>query len=282
MFKESYGAGMDSTKMDGSIAERHVLGYQENEGFDFFRSDPKLKEEIEKIAAKLVESGFLERTERILGPTERTLEEKMKLAGGYVRERFLEVSFIKNIEEGKTPVEGRNPETERKIDAAIKEVFKMRSAALQVQRIADFNQKKDPEKYSDGITTPFTMRLVTSLKQKFSQKGISAQVIYNPAIFESDNLKTHIDGIRGTDAYVIVILEGKFKFFYLDYTANPRKIASREILKKGVGVEKQSDGSLGPSDSKIRIYIEFEKVADDAVLAQAGNELAGEIFKQYV
>jgi hypothetical protein len=285
MFKESGFSDRHLTKIDGSIAERKVLGFQSDEGFNFLKNDPKFHAEVQKTTDSIISSGFLKERESVLGNVDRTPEEEKELALKYVYERFLEISFIKNIESKNIQIEGRDPIKESKFDTEIKKAFKIRAAVSQVQRIADFNKTSNSDRYSENISTPFTVRMMGSLKQKLSKKLQNFQIIYNPAIFENDILKTHLDGIRGTDAYVIVISmkesEKQIRIFYLDYTGNPGKINDQSIIKKGEGIERQSDPDLSSEDAKLRVFIDFEKVMDDSVLAKMGNEMAVEIDRLY-
>jgi hypothetical protein len=91
--------------------------------------------------------------------------------------------------------------------------------------------------------------------------------------------------MRGADAFVIVnipvetngVMSLDTRIFFIDYTANTDKIHDRAILDRGMGVIKDTDGSLDPQDTKLRVYMEFNKVDDGTNLAKMGDELAREI-----
>lgn len=275
-FNEPFGKVTE--RMDGSKAERYVLGYLDNAGFSFFRNDPKLREEVVKIVEILRKKGYEEKFLEVYDGGDRTEEEKLELLTEHVLERFLEVNYIKTIESG-FEAEDRTSQGEKDIDGMIKQVFNIRAATSQVQRISTFNKEHDPDFY-EKMSTPFTTRLVESLKQRLSKKFPDAKVIYTSAIFENDNLKTHLDGIRGMDAYLIVFVENVPRIFYIDYTGKPEK-TEREILERGYGVKKVSGAELKDGDAKFVVYIDFSKINDGAILAQTGDILAKEIVKEY-
>jgi hypothetical protein len=282
MFKESgFGNSNQQPNMNGSIAERIVLGFQDDAGFNFLKNDPQFHEEVEKIVDAIIVSEYFKKKENVLGKVERTIEEKKELARAYVYERFLEISFIKNIEDKKIIVPGRDPDAEKGFDTEIKKVFSIRAAVNQVERIAKFNKSTNSDRYSENITTPFVVRLLSSLKDRLTKKIGDVHISYVPAIFENDALKTHLDGIRGTDAYLVVTTREGKRLFCLDSTGNPEKVNDQSILKRGMGIEKQFDHYLKPEDAKLRVYIEFEKVTDEVILAKMGNEMAAEIEKLY-
>ena len=289
MFKESgfNTPVLEQKTKNGTEAERKVLGFQDDEGYFFLKKDEKLEERIIELAGHLVDKGIVDaESDYKLGVAERSPGEKLEIAIKLVRERFFDIPFIKQLEDDKITVEGRDKYKEREISALIKEKYKMRTAAAQVKQVAEYNQRRNPEEYEKNIHTPFTQRLESSLRQRLAPKYKNVVIEYYPSIFENDALKTHLDGMRGADAFIIIgipiekdgiVVSLDRRVFFVDYTARPDKIRDKSILQRGMGVEKDTDGSLDPRDRKLRVYMEFNKVDDGANLAKMGDELAREI-----
>jgi len=263
-FENSY-----NKKMDGSIAERMVLGFQDNKGFlNQIEKDEKFEEELNNLTEEFLRDGIVDEIfeAKVISGINSDEEKKEKIKP-LIRDRFINIPFVKKAE--------KESALERKISAKIKNIFSIKKAVIQTQRIADYNRSVNEDVYLENITTPFTLRLLSSLTNRLKKNGVDPVIIYNPAIFKDDNIKTHLDGIRGTDAYVLVNVGDGFRFFYLDYTGDPKK--APDSVARGYGIEKQTSGELGKKDSKFVLYVDFNNLEDDQLLARLGDSLAKEI-----
>lgn len=282
MFKESYEIGPDIhvEKMTGEKAEREILGSQPMEGYFQYLESEKFEKQVERVSDILIKEGIVEKMQDYY-PVQSEEDWKTTVVE-YVRNSFLDTKGIKkNLEDEKNSLhKGDTLSFKGMLTEKIGRAVTLNAAVRQMLDISAFNKETDPEKYSEKISTPFTLALNRNiksiLKRKYPQTEFNIE--YVPAILEDSRALTYLDGIKAVDAFVVITdsKTGFFRVSFIDFTINPKK-TDRMGVDHGSQVLSVNVPESVRAEKKQMVYMDGTNVTESEQVSKTAFNCASSI-----